>query len=288
MAFSYFFSRRQNDKQLNLIYDLRDDIVMEVDVKKILNRKNESIQEMGEESRAVATPDAIISPKRMYKCKVCDKSFEVCLELAGHMTAHRPRKQPLQKVIKSLTFAKPAAVCYEMGKNTTVAVLPKCNMCFNLLATVLCKSYFIIAFSGTDHKCPECEKSFTAAIELAKHMSTHRTERQPVGKMCGICSFGPMEADQLSRHLCMNFFQINCQYCPTSFKSTIDLQNHLNKANHVGMHLYKCGYCKMIFCTKSLLEFHQNSEFTHKENRDAHESNVAVINCNVFNGFPYC
>lgn len=80
---------------------------------------------------------------------------------------------------------------------------------------------------------------------------------------CEICN-NELAPDRFQTHLCVDLNEITCEYCTSSFKSTIELCEHLKVAKHTEV-IYECDKCPMIFSTATLLTFHQTSKLTHTE-----------------------
>lgn len=82
-------------------------------------------------------------------------------------------------------------------------------------------------------------------------------------KCCKICN-NELAPDQFQNHLCADVNGITCEYCTSSFKSTIELCEHLKVTKHTEV-IYECDKCPMVFSTATLLTFHQESKLTHTE-----------------------
>lgn len=80
---------------------------------------------------------------------------------------------------------------------------------------------------------------------------------------CQICN---IDFAQDEAHLCMDVKDITCEYCSSSFKTTIELCEHLNSAKHIES-IYECDKCSMVFSTATLLTFHKDSKLTHTQTR---------------------
>lgn len=109
-------------------------------------------------------------------------------------------------------------------------------------------------------KQTETEKQMaTEKIETEKQMEkeTTKKERKRHGKRCSVCN-DLMTESELSRHLCMNRTEMTCDYCPMTFKATIDLGVHLMEAKHK-VTFYRCDHCSKAFASAILLKIHQSS-----------------------------
>lgn len=79
-------------------------------------------------------------------------------------------------------------------------------------------------------------------------------------KSCDICS-AMLTSEQLKHHLCIDQKAFSCDYCSSTFKSTIEFSEHL--ASHSELEYHKCNNCYIAFPTAQLLKLHENSKLAH-------------------------
>lgn len=71
---------------------------------------------------------------------------------------------------------------------------------------------------------------------------------------CSVCEI-KLAPNELDEHLCSNDENIQCEYCPESFKATVKLLEHL-KRSHDEKKLYRCEKCPRFFAMIRLKEYH--------------------------------
>lgn len=92
---------------------------------------------------------------------------------------------------------------------------------------------------------------------------------------CKVCG-KKLTADEKHHHICINnLIVFRCEYCSALLKSTAELCNHLNEANHPDTKMYKCKECTVEYPSALLLMFHQMSELKHPKSTD----NVKMVQC---------
>lgn len=107
-----------------------------------------------------------------------------------------------------------------------------------------------------------------------------KPEKLPKTKQrCQICR---NQSEDLKQHMCTNETEIQCEYCASIFKSTIDLGEHFNEVNHKNVRYYRCNKCNMAFLTEYFLKCHQESKQTHR-NLDIMEIDVPLTNKSNYN-----
>ena len=94
---------------------------------------------------------------------------------------------------------------------------------------------------GIEHKCDFCEKTFSHAFSLTKHIKlVHEVQNE-----------------------------YKCMLCDKYFESSEDLKNHLNrhmKTVHEGLKNHKCDFCGNFFSLSWILKHHVNSVHKGKNN----------------------
>lgn len=99
------------------------------------------------------------------------------------------------------------------------------------------------------------KRSLNYHQEKNKNFSNNRNK-----KRCEVCFEKSLD---LHQHICLDQPEVICEYCSTSFKSTLDLGFHLIDVQHPETQLYKCDECTMGYSAALLLKFHQSSQRTH-------------------------
>lgn len=97
---------------------------------------------------------------------------------------------------------------------------------------------------------------------------------------CQICK---CEWTTNEKHLCMDVKEVACEYCSSSFETTMQLCEHLKMANHTEV-IYECERCPMVFSTATLLTFHRESKQTHPEtmpDSNMHQSQTRIVNLDI-------
>ena len=103
------------------------------------------------------------------------------------------------------------------------------------------------------HTCCMCNKSFTCAAHLNRHVITHRVEKPYT---CSTCGKNFTEAENLRRHMRIHTGERphTCSTCGKSFTTTGDLKKHMRI--HTGEKPYLCSTCGKRFTEAGNLKAH--------------------------------
>lgn len=94
-----------------------------------------------------------------------------------------------------------------------------------------------------------------------KYSDSRATGKQVQWERCQICN---TKLAPNKPHLCMDVKDIACEYCSSSFKTTVELCKHLEVAKHIET-IYECDKCPTVFSTATLLTFHRQSKLAHTQ-----------------------
>lgn len=123
------------------------------------------------------------------------------------------------------------------------------------------------------HLCKICDKNFTKAFSLNRHMQLHTGEKP---HKCNICRRAFIQKTDMERHETTHSDILNfqCTMCDKRFKTKKNLTCHL--VTHSVDRPYKCNFCVKDFKVKRLWRFHEG---LHKETKP--------FNCDICGkGFP--
>lgn len=106
---------------------------------------------------------------------------------------------------------------------------------------------------GDIHRCPHCEKSFSLASSLKRHMGSHTGERPYKCSYCEKEFF--QKSMKISHELVHNQDKPHkCSYCEKRFTRKTTRNEH--ESIHTGRKSLKCTYCEKTFHLTRLLKQH--------------------------------
>ena len=166
-------------------------------------------------------------PKRMFKCVHCALLCKTIGELNEHF---RTKHQKLKCQDCDKTFTKPRS--YQKHLYLHKKPNHQCDTCgkgFSFCSQL--NSHMPVHASTRTHCCtiPGCEKSFTPAGDLKKHLKTH-SKKWWCCEIAG-CSYknrdeGNLKSHMLKHSTCKRF---SCKYCEKKFLWSMQLVRHYNK-----------------------------------------------------------
>ena len=118
----------------------------------------------------------------------------------------------------------------------------------------VCDVSQLINHSGEKpHTCPQCNKSFTAAGSLKRHLIIHSGEKPHA---CPLCNKRFTQANHLKRHM-MNHFGAKPHVCPQCNKNFIQASTmRIHMRTHSGEKPYRCPQCNKSFSHASSIKKH--------------------------------
>ncbi|GJQ86506.1 hypothetical protein Trydic_g10406 [Trypoxylus dichotomus] len=134
--------------------------------------------------------------------------------------------------------------------------------------------------NDSNRQCPTCNKVFSTATKLTRHMKTHSPDmpykyERPF--RCTVCDKGCRQAQDLEKHMRTHTGERphQCNMCTKAFSTSSNLIAHIR--THTGERPYVCCVCQKAFC--------QSNELTkHMRTHTGEKSHICDICQKGFNG----
>ncbi|KAK2153262.1 hypothetical protein LSH36_302g01000 [Paralvinella palmiformis] len=175
----------------------------------------------------------------VFKCVMCDRSFESEKYLSMHMSLHK-----VDNSMESLMQQNNKDD--EIEESTSTAVKNVKTPAVNA--------------NGAYWTCKICNKVFAQNSNYKNHIRTHSDERPFV---CQICSIGFKERYHLKKHMLFKHsdeLKEECRYCGKKFKDSTAVRAH--ERIHSDVRPYSCRRCGKSFKTSECLWHHENRSKT--------------------------
>ncbi|XP_019755152.2 zinc finger protein 569 [Dendroctonus ponderosae] len=167
--------------------------------------------------------------KKVYDCRVCNKTFTRKDNLADHLKAH-------------------AGIAMKRRKPST------CEFCLKEFSGISLLQIHIRTHTGErPFACDVCEKKFASAGAMTKHRRKHTGEKPYICPQCG-SRFAAKET--LNRHWRIHTGDKphKCRFCGKGFIQPSQLRAHI--FHHTGENAYNCPHCNRAFNRKLRLTTH--------------------------------
>ncbi|KRT80623.1 zinc-finger associated domain containing protein [Oryctes borbonicus] len=191
--------------------------------------------------------------RKVYSCKICDKSYRSSSSLRAHMRTHsseRPFKCQLCgkdfKHYGSLSYHK---LCHSSEK------AHKCQLCGKRYKQAgSLRTHMRVHTGQRPYLCSICGRGFRQSPDLRYHMRTH-TKEKPY--MCNVCGKTMSMQCHLVQHMRTHTGErpFKCTECDKAFPSTTRLKRHA--IIHTGLKPYKCEVCGSAFNRTNSLRVHE-------------------------------
>ncbi|XP_033351991.1 zinc finger protein 567 isoform X1 [Bombus vosnesenskii] len=219
----------------------------------------------------------------LFKCIICDRSYEKWSSLDVHEATHRIDKPYLCDLCgKSFKHSNNLRGHKRTHLDDSKKKRHICDICGNAFRSRFHLGEHMNQHNGNKpYSCEKCGKAFYKRIQLRQHKLSHGLNKH----VCPICGTafnrkGNMNT-HLKRHNSGNGIY-TCSICTHTCKSMSELKLHRKKhieqdtienieKKHIDKPTWKCKSCDRIFSTRAVL---LNHERTHKEDKISIDCNI--------------
>lgn len=204
------------------------------------------------------------SPKKLYLCDICQKTFQNAAKLTKHQQLHGGSSP-----FKCEECKKTFTTKFKLLRHTLIHSDRKQFSCTVCERTFHRKDHLknhikVHSPSKTLYICekPNCRKEYTSHLSYKKHLALHAAEEGSLE--CQICSKVFATKDDILYHLKIhagsrtvknpNEKKYTCDHCDRKFFTRKDVRRHL--VVHTGMRDFLCQYCPQRFGRKDHLVRH--------------------------------
>ena len=170
-----------------------------------LAEAQQKIVSMMEEKKSIERLEPSPSPRKPFKCTVCDKSFDHSGKLHRHERIHTGER-PHECNICGKSFIQSGQLVIHMRLHT----------------------------GDRPYSCQHCDKAFTCSKQLKVHLRTHTKEKPYKCEICGKC-FGYNHV--LKLHQVAHFGEkiYKCTVCDSTFNKKKHLESHIRSHKEAAM-----------------------------------------------------
>lgn len=201
--------------------------------------------------------DEVEDPERVGRCEVC---FEKSIDLNQHICTK-------QSAIKCDYCSELFESIIDLGAHLNEAKHPttdllkcdQCTMAFPTASLLQCHqrskyAHFPPKDEDTYFECYICKMKIRSMSETMRHIKQHVVAQD---KKCELCK-ERLTSNEIDGHLCAMVKNcIKCEYCNSSFNSTIKVQQHLDNEHSNDKILRRCRKCTQYFEMEILRDIHE-------------------------------
>ncbi|CAG2252278.1 KRAB [Mytilus edulis] len=178
-------------------------------------------------------------------CKHCGKKFKGRSGLRQHEMRHDGQGPYSCNECKLVFFSKSnftSHLASEKHQNHKPFICKTCGKSFATDAYL--KNHCLYEDKGGDHKCTQCEATFSRASHLKDHMDMHTGIKSNICKICGKAyRFRSSLSRHSKTHEVAEGLSYECDICNKTFTQKRYLQEH--KKAHI-TESAKCTFCSKV------------------------------------------
>ncbi|KAH3708067.1 zinc finger protein 37-like [Dreissena polymorpha] len=185
------------------------------------------------------------SEKKIFACKMCDKTFSYSTSLKMHEATHKPQDRVKCDACDKSFVNNQALKYHVMSKHTEAGHYP-CEECGKV-----CKSELMLRTHMRRHSvdnarfmCDICGRQFMYKSALEMHRAVHRDDKNYKCKTCGK-SFKTYPTLYSHQYVHRQDSPFTCSTCGKSFKTKERLKAH--EKRHTGLKPFECQICHHCF-----------------------------------------
>ncbi|CAG2231230.1 KRAB [Mytilus edulis] len=186
-------------------------------------------------------------------CKHCGKKFKGRSGLRQHEMRHDGQGPYSCNECKLVFFSKSnftSHLASETHQNHKPFICKTCGKSFATDAYL--KNHCLYEDKGGDHKCTQCEATFSRASHLKDHMDMHTGIKSNICKICGKAyRFRSSLSRHSKTHEVAEGLSYECDICNKTFTQKRYLQEHKKAHNTESA---KCTFCSKVFKSKRYLQ----------------------------------
>lgn len=216
--------------------------------------------------------EKIHSDQPKFLCGHCERTFLSKEEWEKHTQNHE-KKRPFECDICGKTFAFKQGL--ERHEVVHLKDQPyKCEHCNQGFSTQGKLARHLTAHAGSrPYPCRVCNKSYLLSHHLTRHMRSHK-EHQQNNHKCYECNETFTKRDELIQHSAAHATQnLVCPLCKEQFDHSDDVAEHIRL--HTENEQFACEFCDLIFLTEAALHDHSDSQ--HMEEIELYETNAEDV-----------
>ncbi|KAM7340490.1 hypothetical protein ACRRTK_001105 [Alexandromys fortis] len=197
--------------------------------------------------------DSMHTGEEPCKCKVCEKSLNLCSNITHDQRVYTARSEHRQGEYDDYFTSAYSLLQQKFSTGETPYQSRKCGKYFSAASSLT--GHQRIQTGEKPYRCEECDKCFTRLSTLRAHQKIHTGEKL---YKCRECEKSFTHNSYLRTHQRVHTGErpYSCKECGKCFTTCSDLRKH--QKIHTGEKIHKCKDCDMSFLRISTLRRHQS------------------------------